>query len=234
MIATAPTAIRCFVLMLAFDADPKPLHELTGKVVHIADGDTLTVLDAGGRINSAIQSTSEATFRGPEVLANRIAPPYAGNDQSVFPGRRPPIVPLQFCTVQIGSPRQPEEGLRIGTVRFLPRGVRKVDYGKRDLFDLWLPILAPSRELLKAFRDGDVSPAKFFQRYQSEMAETDPRQVIQLLAALAHQTSLSVACYCDDESRSHRSVLGTLIREAAGDSEPISPRKRNMPHSSGT
>jgi uncharacterized protein YeaO (DUF488 family) len=124
-------------------------------------------------------------------------------------------VSLQFRTVQIGSPRPPDEGLRIGTVRFLPRGVRKADYGKRDLFDLWLPIPAPSRELLKAFRDEDVSPAKFFQRYRSEMAETDPRQVIQLLAALARQTPLSVACYCDDESRCHRSVLGTLIREAA-------------------
>jgi uncharacterized protein YeaO (DUF488 family) len=104
-------------------------------------------------------------------------------------------VPLKFRTVQIGSPRQAGEGLRIGAVRFLPRGVPKSEYAERNLFDLWLPILAPSRELLKAFRDEDVSPAKFFQRYRSEMAETDARQVIQLLAALAHQTPLSVWCW---------------------------------------
>ena len=124
-------------------------------------------------------------------------------------------MPLRFHTVQIGSPRRPGEGLRIGAVRFLPRGVPKSKYRERDLFDVWLPILAPSRELLKAFRDGKLSPAKFFQRYRSEMTQTDPRQVIELLAALAHQTPLSVACYCDDETRCHRSVLGSLIRDAA-------------------
>jgi uncharacterized protein YeaO (DUF488 family) len=107
-------------------------------------------------------------------------------------GMRSLNVLLRFRTVQIGSPRKPGEGLRIGTVRFLPRGISKADYGDRDLFDLWLPILAPSRRLLMAFRDGTT---RFFQRYRSEMAETDPRQVIQLLAALAQQTLLSVACY---------------------------------------
>jgi uncharacterized protein YeaO (DUF488 family) len=126
-------------------------------------------------------------------------------------------MPLRLCTVQIGSPRKAGEGIRIGAVRYLPRGVPKSQYRERDLFDLWLPILAPSRELLKAFRDGSVSPAKFFLHYRKEMGQTDPRQVIELLAELARKTPLSVACYCDDESRCHRSVLGSLIREAAGD-----------------
>jgi uncharacterized protein YeaO (DUF488 family) len=124
-------------------------------------------------------------------------------------------VPLRFQTVQIGSPRKQSEGIRIGAVRFLPRGVPKSKYQERNLFDLWLPILAPSRELLRAFRDRKLSASKFFQRYRSEMSQTDPRQVIELLAALAHHTPLSVACYCDDESRCHRSVLGSLIRAAA-------------------
>jgi endonuclease YncB( thermonuclease family) len=46
MLTAAPAALRLFVVVLAFYAEPdaKP-HELTGKVVHIADGDTLTVLD---------------------------------------------------------------------------------------------------------------------------------------------------------------------------------------------
>jgi uncharacterized protein YeaO (DUF488 family) len=123
---------------------------------------------------------------------------------------------LQFRTVQIGSPRQTHEGLRIGAVRFLPRGVRKSEYHKRNLFDLWLPILSPSREVLRLFRDGKLSPAGLFQRYRREMHEPAPRQVIELLAALARQTPLSVACYCEDESRCHRSVLGKLIRDAAG------------------
>jgi len=124
-------------------------------------------------------------------------------------------MPLKFNTVQLGSHRQPGEGLRIGTVRFLPRGVPKSQYRERDLFDVWLPILAPSRELLKALRAGSLPLKTFFRRYRKEMAEADPRQVIQLLAELARSTPIAVGCYCDDESRCHRSVLGELIRAAA-------------------
>jgi uncharacterized protein YeaO (DUF488 family) len=122
---------------------------------------------------------------------------------------------LHLRTVRIGSPRQPQEGIRIGTVRFLPRGVPKSEYRKRNLFDVWLPVLSPSRELLNTFLRGKLSPAKFFQRYRREMARPDARHVIQLLALMATQTPLSVACYCEDESRCHRSALGALIREAA-------------------
>ena len=47
MITAAPAAFRLLVVVLAFYAEPdaKP-DALIGKVVHIADGDTLTVLDA--------------------------------------------------------------------------------------------------------------------------------------------------------------------------------------------
>jgi uncharacterized protein YeaO (DUF488 family) len=125
--------------------------------------------------------------------------------------------PLQFRTVQLGSPRQPGEGLRVGTVRFLPRGVRKSDYAKRDFFDVWLPILAPSRELLRSVRAGELRRGAFAQRYRTEMDATEPRQVIQLLVEMARQTPISVGCYCADEWRCHRRVLGELIRFAAGE-----------------
>lgn len=123
---------------------------------------------------------------------------------------------LHFRTVQLGSPRQRSEGLRIGAVRFLPRGVAKVNYARLDYFDVWLPSLAPSRELLKALRAGKLSPAEFFRRYRSEMSKTEPRQVIELLANLAARTPISVGCYCSDESQCHRKILGELIRQAAG------------------
>ena len=46
MLTAAQGAFRLLVVALAFYAEPdaKP-HELIGKVVHITDGDTLTVLD---------------------------------------------------------------------------------------------------------------------------------------------------------------------------------------------
>ncbi|HEY3968902.1 MAG TPA: DUF488 family protein [Planctomycetaceae bacterium] len=124
---------------------------------------------------------------------------------------------LKFRTVQLGTPRQPGEGLRIGTVRRPPRGVPKSEYRERDFFDVWLPILGPSQELLATFRSSGQSIDAFFRGYAAEMAETEPRQVIQLLAELAKQTPISVGCYCANEAICHRSVLGELIRAAAGE-----------------
>ena len=126
-------------------------------------------------------------------------------------------MPLQFRTVQLASARQPGEGLRIGTVRRPPRGVPKSQYRERNLLDVWLPILAPSQALLTAFLKTELSPKSFFRRYRAEMAQTEPRQVIQLLAELAQRTALSIGCFCDDESRCHRAILAELIREAAGE-----------------
>ncbi|MCA1733361.1 MAG: DUF488 family protein, partial [Acidobacteria bacterium] len=50
--------------------------------------------------------------------------------------------------VQLGSSRGPGEGLRIGTVRRPPRGVKKEDYAAKHWYDVWLPELAPSQELV--------------------------------------------------------------------------------------
>src|SRR5512145_518297 len=96
-------------------------------------------------------------------------------------------------TFRIGSPRSRGEGLRVGIVRFLPRGVKKEDYARLDYFDVWFPLLAPSSELLKSMKSGKWSSeqvrwSKFRERYIAEMNKTDARQAIQLLAALARAT----------------------------------------------
>ena len=56
---------------------------------------------------------------------------------------------MPILVVRLGSPRIAGEGLRIGTVRRPPRGVPKSEFGSRDYYDLWLPELAFSEELLK-------------------------------------------------------------------------------------
>ena len=76
--------------------------------------------------------------------------------------------------VRLGSPRLAGEGLRIGTVRRPPRGVPKSEYAKRDLYDVWLPNLAPSESLLKLAQEaaaGDDARAwrGFVRRYRAEM-----------------------------------------------------------------
>ncbi len=118
--------------------------------------------------------------------------------------------------VKLGTKRHKDEGLRIGTVRRPPRGVRKADYARRDFYDLWLPELAPSAELVSWVFSEPLTPkrwAVFERRYRREMAKPDTRRIIALLAALSQQTNFSVGCYCEDESRCHRSILKRILLE---------------------
>ena len=117
--------------------------------------------------------------------------------------------------VRLGSPREEGEGLRVGTVRRPPRGVPKAEYSSRDLYDAWLPELAPSEELLKAGQAAqeDRDWKTFVRRYRAEMSAPEKRHLLDLLAALSRQTAFAVGCYCADERRCHRSVLRELLIE---------------------
>jgi len=117
--------------------------------------------------------------------------------------------------VRLGTSRAPSEGLRIGTVRRPPRGVPKADFAKQNWYDVWLPDLAPSEALVKlGQRAQDEKDWNHFARqYRKEMASPGKARVLDLLAALSHHASFSVGCYCEDESRCHRSVLRKLLTE---------------------
>ncbi|MFZ5876993.1 MAG: DUF488 domain-containing protein [Nitrospirota bacterium] len=115
--------------------------------------------------------------------------------------------------VRLGTARTPDEGLRIGTVRRPPRGVPKSRFSSGNWYDVWLPSLAPSAETIKLAQASDAPRqwAAFATRYRAEMASADTSRVLDLLAALSHTTNFSVGCYCEDESRCHRSILRQLL-----------------------
>jgi uncharacterized protein YeaO (DUF488 family) len=117
--------------------------------------------------------------------------------------------------VQLGSPRAGNEGLRIGTVRRPPRGVPRSEFASRNYYDVWLPNLAPSDQLVKAAQSAknEADWRAFVKRYRSEMSRSENSRVLDLLAALSHQTNFSVGCYCKDEQHCHRSVLRQLLDE---------------------
>ena len=118
--------------------------------------------------------------------------------------------------VRLGSRRSAREGLRIGTVRRPPRGVRKRDYAKLDYFDLWLPELAPSAPLVSYALSRPFTPrrwAAYARRYRSEMERPAARRLLAILAALSKRADFSVGCYCEDESRCHRTLLKKLLAE---------------------
>jgi uncharacterized protein YeaO (DUF488 family) len=121
--------------------------------------------------------------------------------------------------VRLGSPRAAGEGLRIGTVRRPPRGVRKEDYAAQDWYDVWYPELAPTPPTIDLGRTADTPAAveRFFRAYRAEMDAPAPRRTLDLLAALSHRADFSVGCYCEDEAHCHRSVLRALLAARGAD-----------------
>jgi uncharacterized protein YeaO (DUF488 family) len=120
---------------------------------------------------------------------------------------------MPIRVVQLGSPRQRGEGLRLGTVRRPPRGVPKAEHASRDFYDVWLPDLAPSEELLRIAHASTDARAwqAFGRKYRAEMKRPSAARLLTLLAAMSQDSSFSVGCYCEDESRCHRSILKELL-----------------------
>ena len=129
---------------------------------------------------------------------------------------------MAIRVVRLGSPRTPWEGARLGTVRRPPRGVRKEDFAARDYFDVWLPELAPSAGVVSwALSEPwtDARWKRYVRSYRKEMQAPQARHLIELLAALSHQTRFSVGCYCEDAARCHRSLLRALLADAGASIE---------------
>ena len=129
---------------------------------------------------------------------------------------------LDLTTYSYGrAPRS--AGLSVGVARHLPRGVKKDDYRRRGYFDVWLPALAPSAELVAAYRGGEISSRDFARRYRAAMNAADAKQLIRLLAATARAVPVRLGCFCEDERRCHRSILRELVVKAAAALPPGEP-----------
>ena len=117
--------------------------------------------------------------------------------------------------VRLGTDRFREEGLRIGTVRRPPRGVPKNEYASQNWYDVWLPNVAPTAELMKIGQAAESEKAwtAFVRKYRAEMKNHEKSRILDLLAAMSHHANISVGCYCENEQRCHRSILRELLAE---------------------
>ena len=117
--------------------------------------------------------------------------------------------------VQLGSTRERNEGLRLGTVRRPPRGVRKENYAKENYYDVWVPSLAPSAALFANRPDSDAEKGwlTFARKFKAELKKPEQSRLLDLLAAMSHQTNFSVGCYCENEERCHRSILRRALSQ---------------------
>ena len=62
---------------------------------------------------------------------------------------------LRLSTFRIGDKPKRGEGLRIGATRRPPRGVARERWSREGYFDVWLPALVPSLELLRQLKKRD-------------------------------------------------------------------------------
>ncbi len=126
---------------------------------------------------------------------------------------------LKLSTFQIGTPAKRGQGLRIGATRHPPRGVPKSRWVRDGYFDVWVPALAPSAKLISRFRPHLDDPGlrkKFFDSYERELlGVAESRQTVELMAQIAARMPISIGCFCEDESKCHRSRLHEIIRREA-------------------
>jgi uncharacterized protein YeaO (DUF488 family) len=122
---------------------------------------------------------------------------------------------MAIRVTRLGSPREEEEGIRIGTVRRPPRGVPKADFARLDYYDVWLPQLSPSAQLVSWIKNshGTASTWKRFeQKFLRELSAPDTQRLLDLMVAFSKGTDFSIGCYCEDESKCHRSILKKVLK----------------------
>lgn len=105
------------------------------------------------------------------------------------------------------EPPSLEDGQRILVDRLWPRGCRK------DTLALhaWLPNLAPSTALRKAFKGGEIGFATFRQRYRDELAG-HPEHWWELLE-MAGRGTLTLIYAAQDERQNNARVLAEWLEE---------------------
>ncbi|GGB79792.1 hypothetical protein GCM10011352_01820 [Marinobacterium zhoushanense] len=128
---------------------------------------------------------------------------------------------MTIRVVRLGTQRAEDEGIRLGTVRRPPRGVKKSEFATQNWYDVWLPILSPSPELVKQAQAAttDKEWAAFEKRFRKELTSPDASHTLDLLTALSKQSNFSIGCYCEDESRCHRRVLREVLNERGAEVE---------------
>lgn len=108
-------------------------------------------------------------------------------------------------TKRIYEAPSPDDGYRVLATRYWPRGVAK------DAIDEYVPTLAPSRELLRSYRDGDIPWEQFHERYIEEMRGEEQTAEIHRLARRAWSDRITLLCVCDEDEKCHRWLLQDLV-----------------------
>ena len=122
-------------------------------------------------------------------------------------------------TKSVYSRAAENDGLRILAARFRGRGM------SANLYDVWMPSLGPSEQLLRAVQGGQVTWAAFSRDFKKELfldAPVDSRNrtiknhgqksTLRLIKAMAREGNVTLMCHCDEDAQEcHRHILRELV-----------------------
>jgi uncharacterized protein YeaO (DUF488 family) len=122
-------------------------------------------------------------------------------------------------TKSVYSKAAEHDGLRILATRFRGRGMSS------NLYDVWMPSLGPSEQLLKAVLGGKITWSEFTRDFKKELfldGAVDARNrtiknhgqksTLRLIKAMAREGNVTLMCHCDEDAKQcHRHILRDLI-----------------------
>lgn len=125
-------------------------------------------------------------------------------------------------TRSVWSAIKKDDGLRILVARFRGRGLPTSQY------DVWMPALGPSEQLLKAIQSGAIDWKMFGKRYRDELFLDGPiddrsdtiknhgqKSTLRLLKTLGVRQNVTLLCHCvEDATECHRFLLAKEIAKA--------------------
>jgi uncharacterized protein YeaO (DUF488 family) len=125
-------------------------------------------------------------------------------------------------TRSVWAVRKKDDGLRILATRFRGRGLPTSRY------DVWMPSLGPSEQLLRSVLDGRIDWKTFAKKYGEELYLDGPiddrsdtiknhgqKSTLRLLRALGETQNVTLMCHCDEDATDcHRYLLQKEILRA--------------------
>ena len=115
---------------------------------------------------------------------------------------------IMIKTKSIYKPIEEEDGLRVLITRWYPRGV------KREKYDIWVRELSPSPELLKRYKNTEISWDDFKTILLSELRDNiDSVEAIHTLQSKSNMQDVTLLCYEKDGCPCHRYMVKDLIED---------------------
>jgi uncharacterized protein YeaO (DUF488 family) len=112
---------------------------------------------------------------------------------------------------RVYSDSSPRDGVRILVDRVWPRGITK----ERAHIVEWRKDLAPTTSLRKWFRHEPARWTEFRKRYRTELARSEMRDELKMLARLSRKRTITLVYSAADEEHNQAAVLKELLEELA-------------------